>query len=174
MRQYLVPGLHLSFTGLSWDRSLSHLVHHGVLCFCDPSSWPQNTFGGHLFVLCLSLLSFRAITSVSWRGQVEVQETWTCLGLSAPSIPWSHSALLLPCFSDISNNKSPVKICLAQNKDHYECLLIDWLEWTRMLPPDFQKSSFGLPKSSQDSIPFFTFLETNPIIRVERRTWGPF
>ena len=98
-----------------------------------PSSRPQNTFKGHLFVPCLSLLSFRAITSVPWRGQVGVQETWTCCGLSAPGIPWSDSSLLLPCFSDISNNESPVEICLAQNKDHYECLLIEWLEWTRML-----------------------------------------
>ena len=134
MRQYLLLGLYLSCTCLSWDRQFSHLVLHAALCFCDPSSWPQSAFGD----TCLLFLSpfFQSYNFCILRvGEEGVLETCRYLGPSAPDIPWSHSSLLLPCFSAINNNKKPCTDTPGTQRGSL-WMFVDWLtECMQMLSP---------------------------------------
>lgn len=62
---------------------------------------------GHLFALSLSPFFQSYNFCILKVGEEGVLETCRYLGPSAPDIPWSHSSLLLPCFSAINNNKKP-------------------------------------------------------------------
>lgn len=111
---------------------------------------------GHLFALSLSPFFQSYNFCILKVGEEGVLETCRYLGPSAPDIPWSHSSLLLPCFSAINNNKKPCTDTPGTQQGSL-WMFVDWLtECMQMLSPRLPEelSSFGFPKSSQNSVLF--------------------